>query len=142
MGLDMYLTKKFYVWSENRDKVKITGVKGVNSRKVKEICEDAGYWRKANAIHNWFVQNVQDGEDDCKDYYVSEDQMKDLLGLVKKVLKNHKLAEKLLPPASGFFFGDTNIDEWYFKDLEETQKILEEALADKGDAEYYYRSSW
>ena len=24
-------------------------------------------WRKANAIHKWFVDNVQDGVDDCGD---------------------------------------------------------------------------
>lgn len=29
------------------------------------IREEIGYWRKANQIHNWFVENVQDGEDDC-----------------------------------------------------------------------------
>lgn len=93
MGLDMYFTKKYYIWTKDREKVKITGVKGVNSRKVKEISEDAGYWRKANAIHNWFVQNVQDGEDDCKEYYVSEEQMKELLDVVNKVLKASKLVK-------------------------------------------------
>jgi len=30
------------------------------------ISEQVGYWRKANQIHNWFVENVQDGEDDCR----------------------------------------------------------------------------
>lgn len=29
------------------------------------IYEQVAYWRKANAIHRWFVENVQDGEDDC-----------------------------------------------------------------------------
>ena len=23
------------------------------------------YWRKANYIHNWFVENIQNGSDDC-----------------------------------------------------------------------------
>lgn len=31
----------------------------------KRISEPVGYWRNANAIHFWFVENVQDGEDDC-----------------------------------------------------------------------------
>lgn len=93
MGLDMYFTKKYYIWSQNREGVEITGVKGVNSRKVKEISEDAGYWRKANAIHNWFVENVQEGEDDCKEYLVDQEQMVELLKTVNKVLKASKLVD-------------------------------------------------
>lgn len=29
------------------------------------IMDEVGYWRKANQIHAWFVDHVQDGEDDC-----------------------------------------------------------------------------
>ena len=29
-----------------------------------------GYWRKANAIHGWFVRELADGEDNCRDIYV------------------------------------------------------------------------
>ena len=31
----------------------------------KAIMEEIARWRKANAIHNWFVENIQGGEDDC-----------------------------------------------------------------------------
>ena len=41
---------------------------------------------------------------------------------------------------SGFFFGGTDYDEWYYNDIENTIKILESALED-GD-EFYYSSSW
>ena len=34
----------------------------------KGIMDEVGYWRKANQIHAWFVDHVQDGEDDC-DYH-------------------------------------------------------------------------
>ena len=34
----------------------------------KDIMDEVGYWRKANQIHAWFVDHVQDGEDDC-DYH-------------------------------------------------------------------------
>ncbi len=63
----------------------------VNIKKVSYIEERAGYWRKANAIHNWFVKNVQEGEDNCRDYDVSQEQMEDLLATVNKVLKASKL---------------------------------------------------
>ena len=31
---------------------------------------EAGYWRKASAIHKWFVDNCQEGDDDCGTYLV------------------------------------------------------------------------
>lgn len=68
MGLDMYLTKRIWVGSDERAKATITGVEGVKADRVKFIMEDAGYWRKANAIHRWFVDNVQHGDDDCREY--------------------------------------------------------------------------
>lgn len=40
--------------------------------------QECHYWRKANAIHNFFVENVQDGEDDCGTYYVSKLVIEDL----------------------------------------------------------------
>jgi hypothetical protein len=88
MGLDMYLEKKTYVSISDRNGLKVTGLtSAIDPSKVKYIIEEAGYWRKANAIHQWFVENVQDGEDDCKEYEVSAEQMEELLDLVKKVLK-------------------------------------------------------
>ena len=61
MGLDMFL-------------IRSKKVKGLSFDKIFEDgdFEDVGYWRKANQIHNWFVQNVQGGEDDCGIYEVSQ----------------------------------------------------------------------
>jgi hypothetical protein len=59
----------------------------------------------------------------------------------KKVTADNSLAELLLPSASGFFFGGTNYDEWYFEDVKNTISILEDALQSKG-GEIYYSSSW
>src|SRR5690606_25744978 len=110
MGLDMYLTNKRYIWNEDRKSLKITGLKRkkVNPKKVSYIIEEAGYWRKANAIHNWFVKNVQDGEDDCKEYWVSDDKLKELLDTVNKVLASSELIE-----------GDVNVGTRWSKEGEE-----------------------
>ena len=148
MGLDQYLTR------------------------LKGEREEVGYWRKANAIHRWFVDNVQEGEDDCGEYEVTIKQLKDLLRTVQDVLgasvltkgkiqsgktmnksgewepimedglyiKDHTVAEKLLPTQEGFFFGQTNYDQYYYEDLKRTKKILEKAIEDGGT--YYYSSSW
>ena len=97
--------------------------------------------RKANQIHRWFVENCQDGVDDCRDAYVSGETLKELLDVCKQVEADHSLAESLLPAASGFFFGGTDYDEWYYNDITNTIKIIEEALVD-GAGDFYYSSSW
>lgn len=51
------------------------------------ITEQVGYWRKANHIHNWFVENIQDGVDDCNYHReVTEDDLHELLNICKQVL--------------------------------------------------------
>ena len=150
MGLDMYLEKRTYVkqWDHQsaEEKHEVVVTKGgqptnIDPKKVKYIIEEAGYWRKANQIHRWFVENVQNGIDNCGDYYVGSEKLTELLELCKKVEAEHSLAEELLPSASGFFFGGTEYDEWYFEDIKNTIAILEEALADK-HGDFYYSSSW
>ena len=150
MGLDMYLNKHTYVkhWEHNGDNnYEVTVTKAgkptnINPKKVKYIIEEAGYWRKANQIHNWFVENVQKGVDNCGDYYVDTDDLEKLLDVCEKVKADHSLADSLLPSTSGFFFGNTEYDEWYFKDIDNTIEILKEALGDESDSSYYYSSSW
>lgn len=57
------------------------------------IWEGVGYWRKANQIHNWFVNNVQGGIDDCGTYEVTEDQLAELLNICKEVKAKSKLVD-------------------------------------------------
>lgn len=151
MGLDMYLNKHTYVqqWQhiEEDKQYKVEVTKGgqpthINPKKVKYIIEEAGYWRKANQIHQWFVDNVQKGVDNCGEYYVGTDDLEKLLDACEKVKADHSLADTLLPSASGFFFGGTEYDEWYFNTIDNTIEILKEALADESDSSYYYSSSW
>jgi len=152
MGLDMYLDKETYVknwdFQKSEEKHEITIKKGgevvedINPTKIKFIVEEVGYWRKANAIHNWFVQNIQDGVDNCQRSYVSRKELQQLLTLVEKILDDHSLAAKLLPTQSGFFFGGTEYDEWYFKDLEDTKRILTEVLSFPATSDFYYHASW
>lgn len=144
MSLDMYLNKKTYVGS-SRDKLKITGVKSrIDIARVVYIVEDIAYWRKANAIHQWFVNNVQNAEDDCKPYEVSTEQLKELLELCKQVLKEPDKAPELLPTQAGFLFGSTEYDSGYFQSLGYTVDVLGAELKESDDQpqEYEYQSSW
>ena len=78
MGLDMYLEKSIYVGNHYTTR-KVEGSLSitVDDKLLVEGLEDlasvryrVAYWRKANAIHKWFVDHVQDGVDDCGEYYV------------------------------------------------------------------------
>ena len=154
MGLDMYLSKKTYVknWNHMSDDEKHTvSVEGKSSKEIKperitHIEEEIGYWRKANQIHNWFVNNVQNGNDNCGTYYVGVEQLEELSENCKAVLTDHSKANTLLPTQQGFFFGGYEYDEWYFDQLEETVEIIDGILTEmkENDAyyEFYYDSSW
>lgn len=139
------------------------------------IITEVGYWRKANQIHNWFVDNVQYGNDDCGSYEVKETHLRDLLEICLTVREHSELipgdvhngdtfkngrmvpliengliikdpvtAMELLPCQSGFFFGSTEYDEYYMRDINSTIEILEKVL-ESTDFEHeviIYSSSW
>lgn len=120
-------------------------------KRLFELCPDGdfvrevGYWRKANAIHKWFVDNVQDGEDDCQYHRpVTKNDLETLKGLCKEVLNDHSKADKLLQSMDGFFFGVYDYDDIYFEKIQYTynlcKKLIEEF--DFDNYELYYVSSW
>jgi hypothetical protein len=156
MGLDMYLSAKRYISkhfnegdTERAEAIQklfpelagMVGKFGDNSP-VKEVSIDAGYWRKANAIHDWFVREVQGGEDECKPHYVDRDQLRALKDLCEQALAHRNEAKDLLPTTAGFFFGSTDYDKYYFQDLQDTIAIVDRCLDLPASWEFEYRSSW
>ena len=152
MGLDSYLYKKSYVRSDDYyspeqkmvDEV-ITGgevSKTIKPERIRYIVEEVGYWRKQNQIHNWFVENTQGGVDNCQTSYVSRDNLEELLDLCKQIQSDNSLADSLLPTTSGFFFGGTEYDEWYFNGIDNTITFLEDCLSDELADEFEYNASW
>ena len=146
MGLDMYLMAKKYISDyreeDNEIREKMQALLPEISFPVRYIECEAIYWRKANAIHGWFVNNCQDGVDDCREVYVDREQLQELLDIIETIQDDHSRAEELLPPVGGFFFGSTDLDEGYFEDLEYTQERLKKALEMSSDWDFYYHSSW
>lgn len=107
-----------------------------------DVTVQAGYWRKANAIHAWFVKNVQGGVDECQTVRVEREQLALLRQACKDVLADPTLAKELLPSQEGFFFGGTDYDEDYFDDIKHTIKVCNKALEAPDYISYSYRSSW
>lgn len=144
MGLDMYLYKETY---------------------------EIGYWRKANAIHNWFVKNLADDVDNCQKVYVSSDNLQELLDTVNKVLASIELVDakiangqtlkngqwetvwvdgqtikdssvaERLLPTGSGFFFGSTDYDQYYVDDLEETKKILE-VALAEDGEYYYQASW
>ena len=171
MGLDQYLTISEYVARTKRDDLMGDAPKEnplfqelVNRRPSWvdkgahtgiSIDYPAGYWRKANGIHNWFVQNVQDDRDECQKSYVSAEQLRELRDACEQVLFAHTedarpvqtVAEEVgLATKSGFFFGGTEYDEYYLEDLRYTIKLINRletaGVFDNAWVDVYYQASW
>lgn len=120
---------------ELEDVIDKTGFAGIN------IDVPMGYWRKSNMIHHWFVNNLADGVDECQPILVSRKNLEDLKDLCITVIANPEMAEQLLPTGSGFFFGSTSYDQYYFGDLNDTIGILTKCLESKFDY-FEYQASW
>lgn len=147
MGLDMYLTANMYI-SENSNSELVKAVSAnvpelaIEGCSMRNVNVRIGYWRKANAIHQWFVDNVQGGDDDCKDYYVGREQLSELKALCNLVLAHPELAAETLPPSDGCFFGSQAIDDFYFDDLRKTVEVIERAEQFGDSWDFQYHSSW
>ena len=153
MGLDMYLTKKSYVkvWDFQKKNhevnVKYDGYvrEDIKPERVKEIVEEVMYWRKANHIHGWFVENVQQGKDECQESYVELHDLIELSDLCKKVLETKNT--DLLPITTGFFFGSKEVDDFYWEDTKATIEAIDAIVSEKAPDGapapiFYYQASW
>lgn len=137
MGLDMYLFKhkKFRNNDEEFNKL---------ARKNEE---EILYWRKANMIRSWFVNHTALLSDDDRVYIpISRATLELLKQDLEDTLNDHNLATVLFPTSSGFFFGSTDYDEYYWEDLkytfEEVTKILDEDIVDWDNETVEYVDSW
>ena len=169
MGLDMYLEirKSEYRSKYSKDKgsrMKLEYPKDITEfipnltdlRISRQTNYEVGYWRKANQIHNWFMQNCARRDeydnpiDDCRPIEITVNKLEKLLDDCKKVLADHSLAKELLPTKSGFFFGSTEYDDYYLGQIEQTIEIIEPVLKFAKHKleikdyvwEVYYQASW
>ena len=110
MGLDMYL------------------LKNKNFDFGKEVC----YWRKSNAIHNWFVNNIQDGKDDCGLYPVSKEKIKELETNFKGP---ENMKEQILEGQMKKAFADKVLmnQPYILDDTKTVEQFIKESIAKTGE---------
>jgi hypothetical protein len=105
---------------------------------------EVAYWRKANAIHGWII-NHTGSIDNCTPISLTKQDLVTLRELCMKVLESNsaEVANELLPPSAGFFFGSTEVDDWYWEDIKDTIDKLNDALEQSvDDAMFEYQASW
>lgn len=93
------------------------------------ITEEVGYWRKANAIHNWFVENVQDGIDDC-DYHneVTEENLIELKDLCHEVIVSSKMMKAGVSNGISTDENGNTVQHYYEGDVIEDPSVAENLL--------------
>ena len=134
MGLDMnvYHTNGVELTEEN----------------FEEHCADQWqdfYWRKANAIHGWFVDTVQGGKDECQLTEINWPDLLNLKSLCLAALKYPSDAANVLPVREGFFFGSYDYDEYYMEALWTTIAYIETMQGMKKEnpqTRFFYKASW
>jgi len=126
---------------------------------LEKLEEEIYYWRKANMIHGWFKKNVkfindsdiQSFEFGCEVIEKFKNDLKEIINLFKKyktrnefkINENDSIYKKIMeimPPTEGFFFGSTDIDEWYLRTIEETYGFFSSFKCNENDTFYYYAS--
>ena len=130
----MYLYRKThtYSWGDKEKwevKVEHNGkpYKAIKPEKIIGVVEEVGYWRKANAIHRWFIENCAGGDEDCRQMYVSRDDLLTLRETVSAVLAKSVLVDGQLHV--GTLFKEGKVEEQYeegkvIKDPSEAKRLL------------------
>ena len=154
MGLDQYLYAKKFAhgggWGKDEEKQLFASLVALSN--VEEFMDTdfptafievkVAQWRKQNAIHNWFVQECQGGEDECQTVFVGREKLEELRDLCREVLADLTLADELLPTSNGFFFGSTDYGEWYIEGLTYTADTIDKLLTMPSEWDFEYSSSW
>ncbi len=97
--------------------------------------EEDAYFRKVNFIYHYFQPKLVD---ECA--FVTKADLEDIIERCDKILEGLKfkgeeipyekidLAKELLPTQSGFFFGSTDYDRWYFADVKDARHQMKKLL--------------
>ena len=113
MGLDIYFQKG-------------------NKRDNYENAEELAYFRKANFLVEFFTAQYGYDEEEynCKNFPVDRIMIDDLKERCQEVLADHNKADELLPSCEGFFYGSSDYDDSYFRQVEQCLGVCDKLLAE------------
>ena len=99
---------------------------------------EAGYWRKANAIHGWFVRELADGVDECQPIQVSKEDLLRLREACATALTNRHQAVPVAESSRSRSFevqeGVNPLEQLYeMMKMETTLAVMEKQFEDETD---------
>ena len=102
---------------------------------VELVYDELAYYRKVNFLYRYFSDYMDaNGIMAVVDKYAIED----VIERCKEVLADNSKAEELLPTVDGFFFGSTEYDKYYFKEVAQVLKDFEKILQEYDMENYFY----
>ena len=87
--------------------------------------KEVAYFRKVNFLLPFFEYG-----ENCSRLEIDGYKIDELLVKCKQVLEDNSLAETLLPTQGGFFFGNTEYNDWYFYYVKEVYDKFSEIAED------------
>ena len=154
MGLDIFFHKRTYNQHNPNEPISIDE----DGEKHYEEMPEIAYFRKVNFLMSFFdyyekCEDEGNMEGDCCYVPISEDEISALIDACSETIKRRKEIEKAvkegididdlpLQPESGFFFGSTDYDEWFFEDVKEVKKKFKAILSDLKDDEEVFMYAW
>lgn len=143
MGLDMYIVK---INNKTCKPIK----EGDDIVSFDSKTQEVAYWRKQNMLHHFLLEQTgADPNMNCTYVEVPYEVLYEFIGRANDILKarghnREYLANKLLPTQSGFFFGGTDYDKWYYECLKSIRADLREIIqsTDFTNQTLYYSCWW
>lgn len=101
------------------------------------------WYRKVNWLRNWVIENTSlEHDSNTESVELGREKLRELIQTCDYVLKHKEQAPEKLETLSGFFFGDTEYDEWYFEEVKQVRDDMEELLNDENLESFDYWDWW
>jgi hypothetical protein len=98
--------------------------------------------RKENHIHAAIADITHSKVRNCDYLLLSKENVQSLVTRLATVHAEPTSAQAVLPPQEGFFFGGTDINEWYFKDIEQELEDFTAILNEWDESSCYAYWAW
>ena len=167
MGLDMHLLKESIRGVNSRFVSEMVGggvhtqgsglrvsgefanIADIDTDRVYSIMEEVGRWRNAYFLHEWIVNNANDGFDAGDRFRISFEVVKKLRDTILSVTNGDVKPEDVLPlPGYEVELEGRTYDDQYYELLRYTFAITDEIVS-RGDGstndvafDYYYHANW
>lgn len=114
MGLDIY----FFARDKRSGETRVTDDSRLPGDKV-------GYFRKVNALLHWVNTHVAKVEN-CEEIPLARAHLEQLFSTLSTLTREN--CRQCFPTTSGFFFGSTDYDQWYWSDVADVRLWASELL--------------